>query len=95
MVITLQGIFRDGKIRGGESLSNISTGCKFFVRQFTIVPKTEGYFIFLIKKIFKFRLALLSDILQITPVSTQRMEHYNNLLKNAVINVFYNFLNIF
>nr|CAD2191800.1 unnamed protein product [Meloidogyne enterolobii] len=71
MVITLQGIFRDGKTRIGEPL-NSSTECKFFVRQFAIIPKTEG-------------LAILSDILQITPVSTQRMEHYNNLLKNAAI----------
>lgn len=71
MVITLQGIFRDGKTRIGEPL-NSSTEYKFFVRQFAIIPKTEG-------------LAILSDILQITPVSTQRMEHYNNLLKNAAI----------
>ncbi|KAL7074620.1 hypothetical protein ACQ4LE_005521 [Meloidogyne hapla] len=71
MVITLQGIFRDGKTRVGEPLSS-STECKFFIRQFAIIPKTEG-------------LAILSDILQVTPVSTQRMEHYNNLLKNAAI----------
>ncbi|KAF7638092.1 hypothetical protein Mgra_00002544 [Meloidogyne graminicola] len=70
MVITLQGIFRDGKTRVGEALSS-STDCKFFIRQFVIVPKAEG-------------LAIISDILQITPISTQRMEHYNNLLKNAV-----------
>ena len=32
-----------------------------------------------------FRLAIISDILQITPVSTARMERYNNLLKNATV----------
>jgi hypothetical protein len=93
MVLTLQGIFRDGKDNiGGETSSS---KFKFFIRQFAIVPKAEGC---VPPPSYPapnsgqadeqtYRLAILSDMLQITPVSTQRMEHYNNLLKNAATQV--------
>ncbi|KAI3415929.1 hypothetical protein GPALN_005492 [Globodera pallida] len=70
MVVLLQGIFRDGKEVLEGSAGFVNV--KFFTRQLAIIPKAEG-------------LAIISDILQITPVSTARMERYNNLLKSATV----------
>ncbi|KAL3097781.1 hypothetical protein niasHS_000516 [Heterodera schachtii] len=70
IVLSLQGIFRDGKEVSDGSTNFLNM--KFFTRQFSIVPKTEG-------------IAIISDILQITPISNARMERYNNLLKNATV----------
>jgi hypothetical protein len=39
-VVTLQGIFRDGKENIGAETR--SAKFKFFLRQFSIIPKAEG-----------------------------------------------------
>jgi hypothetical protein len=40
MVFTLQGVFKDGK----EAFNPSSTDCKFFVRNFAVVPRGDRFF---------------------------------------------------
>jgi len=65
MVFTVQGVFKDGN----SAFSADSSDCKFFVRNFAVVPKPDN------------TMAIISDMLMITPISLNRLGRFNALLK--------------
>uniref|UniRef100_A0A915DW90 Nuclear RNA export factor 1 n=1 Tax=Ditylenchus dipsaci TaxID=166011 RepID=A0A915DW90_9BILA len=66
VVFTFQGILRDG-----EDAFKSNGDCKFFMRNFVVIPKADN------------TMAILSDMLSLSPISTERLTRYNELLKKA------------
>ncbi|CAD5232426.1 unnamed protein product [Bursaphelenchus xylophilus] len=69
MVFTIRGIFVDG-----EDVTKPASekDFKFFNRTMAVVPKGEG------------KMAVVNDQLSISPVTTDRVERYNRLIKKAM-----------
>ncbi|KAH7716608.1 TAP domain-containing protein [Aphelenchoides avenae] len=81
MAFTLQGLFRDGADAFAKDGS-----VKFFVRNFVVVPKGPGYVSSeanVFSPIHFRKMAIISDILSITPVNVDRIVRYRAMLKKA------------
>lgn len=68
VVCTLQGVFKDGR---NQAMISNSDCFKYFLRNLMISVKGDG------------RMAIMSDILLITPIAVSRLSRFNALLKKA------------
>jgi nuclear RNA export factor len=68
MVFTLQGLLRDGP----EAFSSKEGDVKFFCRSFVVLPRPDN------------KIAIINDMLQLTPIVVGRMIRYKTLITKAI-----------